>query len=82
MTALLVNIEINVWNDYKIRIGELSADRYEKYKYINDYLQKILTNANELNQTKGQSPIAAFQVVDLSTKFIDQIDKEDIFAFS
>ncbi len=55
MCTILSKIDLNVWNDNKQTIAEVSSSRFMKYSEINKRLDSIKEYAVEIIKTEGRS---------------------------
>lgn len=75
MCPKLVHLSLNIWNDNKQTIAEITAKKFLKYSEIANFLERIKLYAVEIEEKKGQSPYAAF-IEDEIVKCLQLSNKE------
>ena len=75
MCPTLVHLSLNIWNDNKQTIAEISAKKFLKYSEIANFLERIKLYAVEIQEKKGQRPYAAF-IEDEIVKCLQLSNKE------
>ena len=59
MCAMLQHLSLNIWNDNKQTIAEISAIGFLKFSSIVKLIEEIKTHAIEINKNKGYSLYSA-----------------------
>lgn len=58
MCSMLEFLSLNIWNDNKQTVAEISAKGFLKFSDIVRSIEEIKAHAVEINKTKGSSPYA------------------------
>jgi hypothetical protein len=60
MCAVLINIDIEIWNNNKQTIAELSSTKYEEYSKLIGEIERIKKHTGDIVNNQGISPCVGF----------------------
>ena len=76
--AILKNINLDIWNNHKVNIAEISSKMYLFFNEINNHLENIRKSSIEIDENKGMSPYSGL-IEDEIKLCLEKVDNNKIY---